>query len=89
MNLDAKIIHDEFWTNGYVVIDNFFDRELMDELHELILAQFGSKHDSCLNDEFAIKAQTQIVPWFPQREGIGRFNVIDDDPRLAARCRTD
>ena len=74
----------DFWTNGYAVIEDFFDPALMDELHELILAQFGGKFDSCLNDEFSILAKTEIVPWFPQREGVKRFDVIDDDARLSA-----
>ena len=74
----------DFWTNGYAVIEDFFDPALMDELHELILAQFSGKFDSCLNDEFSILAKTEIVPWFPQRQGIKRFDVIDDDARLSA-----
>ena len=83
MDLDLQKIREEFWAHGYVVLEDFFAGPLMDELHELILAQFQGKYDSCLNDEFATRAQTQIVPWFPQREGVERFNVIDDDARLA------
>ncbi len=81
---DLQKIRDEFWANGYVVIENYFASALMDELHELILAHFQGDFDTCLNDEFATRAETQIVPWFPQREGVDRFNVIDDDLRLAA-----
>lgn len=82
--MNYKQIAGEFWTNGYFVIEDFFAPALMDELHELILAQFGGKYDSCLNDEFATLAKTEIIPWFPQREGVSRFDVIDDDPRLSA-----
>ena len=82
--MDTAQLATRFWTEGYVVIEDFFAPALMDELHELILAHFGGKFDSCLNDEFSTKAKTQIVPWFPQREGVSRFDVIDDDARLAA-----
>ncbi len=84
MNLDLKEIRDEFWAKGYVVIEDFFDEALMDELHALILAHFYGAVDSCLTDEFAVRAKTEIVPWFPQRESVSRFDVIDDDARLAA-----
>jgi len=84
MNLDLEKIRTQFWTNGYLVIEDFFAATLMDELHGLIVAHFQSAGDSCLTDEFAVRAKTEIVPWFPQREGVRRFDVIDDDPRLAA-----
>jgi ectoine hydroxylase len=83
MKQNPQKIRDEFWTNGYVAIDGFFDNGLMDELHELIVGHFHGQPESCLNDEFAARAKTQIVPWFPQREGVGRFDIIDDDARLA------
>jgi ectoine hydroxylase len=73
----------DFWKEGYLVIEDFFDPTLMDELHELILAQFSGKFATCLTDEFSMRAKTEIVPWFPQREGVKRFDVIDDDTRLA------
>lgn len=84
MNLDLKKCREEFWANGYLVIEDFFAPALMDELHALILAHFHGAVDSCLTDEFAVRAKTEIVPWFPQREGMQRFDVIDDDARLAA-----
>ena len=77
-------IADEFWRNGYVVISDFFEPALMDELHELILARFRGPTTTCLTDEFATLAKTEIIPWFPQREGVSRFDVIDDNPALAA-----
>jgi ectoine hydroxylase len=73
-----------FWADGYVVIEDFFDPALMDELHELILAQFTGKIASCLDASFTTIAKTEIVPWFPQREGVSRFDVIHDDPVLSA-----
>ena len=65
--MDPKKIAEQFWKEGYAVIEDFFEPALMDELHELILQQFGGKYDSCLTDEFSTLAKTEITPWFPDR----------------------
>lgn len=71
-----------FERDGYLVIDNFFCPELMDGLDRLIRSHFGDdpefKHDS----EFLDKSQTDVIPWFPQNEGVDAFDVVDQDARL-------
>jgi ectoine hydroxylase len=86
--MDFTKLAAEFWSNGFIVIEDFFDPALMDELHELIMTHFRGKFDSCLNDDFSTRAATQVTPWFPQREGINRFDVIDRDLRLFALTAT-
>ncbi len=71
-----------FERDGYIVIDDFFDSDLMDGLDQLIRDHFGDNPDFLHSDEFLDKAQTDVIPWFPQNEGVKAFDVIDADRRL-------
>ena len=71
-----------FERDGYLVIENFFKDDLMDRLDGVIRAYYGDNPDFWHDDEFLEKAQTEVVPWFPQQEGVREFDEIDDDPRL-------
>ena len=73
-----------FSRDGYVVIENFFDDALMDHLDGLIRDYYGDSPDFWHNEEFLSKAQTEVVPWFPQREGVHDFDAIENDDRLKA-----
>ena len=64
----------KFDRDGYVVIENFFDDELMDHLDGIIRDYYGNNPDFWHNDEFLEKAKTEVVPWFPQREGVQDFD---------------
>ena len=72
----------DFWKNGYLVIEDFFKEELMDYLNKLILDNFGMNPEFWHNDEFLSKSQTEVIPWFPQREGITDFDEVENDGRL-------
>lgn len=72
----------KFDRDGYVVIENFFDDELMDHLDGIIRDYYGNNPDFWHNDEFLEKAKTEVVPWFPQREGVQDFDSIENDKRL-------
>ena len=71
-----------FARDGYVVIENFFDLTLMDELDELIREHFGDNPRFRHNDEFIEAAQTEVVPWFPHNDGVRAFDAVDRDARL-------
>jgi ectoine hydroxylase len=71
-----------FERDGYLVIEDFFDAELMAGLGQLIRGYFGDNPDYVHNDAFLDKAQTDVIPWFPQNEGVKAFDAIDVDPRL-------
>ena len=75
-------LKDIFERDGYLVIDDFFDADLMNVLDQLIRGQFGDNPDFLHNDEFLEKAKTDVIPWFPQNEGVEAFNEIDRDSRL-------
>ncbi len=81
--MDTSEILANFERDGYVVIEDFFETGLMDELDRLIRTYFGEDPDFFHNDEFLDKAQTEVIPWFPQNEGVKAFDAIDKDPRLA------
>ena len=71
-----------FWENGYLVIENFFDNELMDTLNKSIVEHFELNPDWGHNDEFLEKSKTEVIPWFPLREGNTDFDPIESDPRM-------
>jgi ectoine hydroxylase len=74
----------EFWQQGYLCIDNFFDDSLMDKYHKLILQHFADNPDFVHNDEFLEKSKTDVVPWFPQRDGIYEFDIAEKNKHLIA-----
>ena len=43
LNIDKKA--QEFWHNGYLSIDDFFDAQLMDKYQQRILMHFGDDPD--------------------------------------------
>ena len=82
--LDYAQLAQTFWRDGYLVVDNFFSVQLMDEYDRLILEHFGFTPEFCHTDEFLSTTGVEVVPWFPQREGIKAFDKVSDDQRLQA-----
>ena len=80
--MNIKELKTAFDRDGYIVVENFFDDALMDHLDGVIRGFYGDNPDFCHNDEFLEKAKTDVVPWFPQREGITDFDSIEADKRL-------
>ncbi len=82
--MDVKKYADEFWEQGFLHLPGFFDRNTMDTLNTIILEYYGMKPDWEHTDEFIAKSATEVVPWFPFREGNNLFEVIERDRRLLA-----
>ena len=80
--MDLEKIRKEFWENGYVIFENFFDADLMDEYNQKILDHFQSNPDSELNDEFESVSKVQVIPWFPYREDKPYFDEVDQDQKF-------
>ena len=80
--MDTKALAEQFWEQGYLVLENFFSPELMDCYQGLILNHFGENPEFVHNDEFLEKSATQVIPWFPQREGCNAFDIAEHDQRL-------
>ena len=81
MTDDGNLV-ESFGQNGFIVIDGFFPAQEMDELDALIRQHFGADPDFAHSDEFLSKAQTEVIPWFPQNEGVAAFDMIDCNERL-------
>ncbi|MCG8506899.1 MAG: phytanoyl-CoA dioxygenase family protein [Sphingomonadales bacterium] len=82
--MDINIHHctQNFWRDGYLHLPGFFAPALMDRLDELITDYFGAEPAFWHTDEFLSASQTEVVPWFPQNEGVATFDEIDADPRF-------
>ncbi|MEC7290668.1 MAG: phytanoyl-CoA dioxygenase family protein [Pseudomonadota bacterium] len=75
---------EQFETLGFVHLPGFFSKPLMDHLSDLIIDHFGEAPDYEHDAEFIAGAKTEIVPWFPQREGVADFDEIEEDPEFRA-----
>ncbi len=82
--MDIQKASQDFWKNGYLVIENVFETDLMDRLHDHIMDHFASADSSVLTDDFTKASKCEIVPWFPQRDGgPADFDEIDEQSTLA------
>lgn len=76
MNYIEKIAA-KFWQEGYVILENFFEEDLMDEYNSKILAHYGVNPSWEHSNEFIAKSAVEVIPWFPYREGKPYFDGID------------
>lgn len=82
MNIEA--LSRQFWDQGFLVLEDFFDPSLVDRLDAQIRGHFGEDPDFWHEREFLDRAQTEVIPWFPQDEGPGAFDAVDRHPELEA-----
>lgn len=75
--MDYKKLATEFWENGYVILESFFDEDLMDEYNNIILNHFGLNPNWEHTDEFISTSGVEVVPWFPYRENKPFFDGVD------------
>ena len=80
MNINQ--LANSFHLNGYVYIENFFDRNLMDIYQNKILDHFALDSSYKHDNDFIKKSDTDVIPWFPQNDGEKAFDVIEKDERL-------
>lgn len=81
-NIDLDALAELFWQQGYIHIEGFFDSGLMDEYQSLIMSHYGEDPEFSHDKEFLDKSYTEVIPWFPQREGQSEFDKIDRDIKL-------
>ena len=79
---DYAALATEFWIQGFLVVEDMFDDALMNRYQALILEHFGESPQYSHNDEFLSKAATEVIPWFPQQEGLASFDTVENDIRL-------
>ena len=80
--MDFKVMAQDFWRDGYLVVDDVFDQVLMDEYQRLIVDHFSESPTFVHNEEFLQKSATDVIPWFPQQDGYGVFDRVENDLRL-------
>ena len=68
-----------FARDGYLFLPSFFLKTLMQEIERVIVAHFGADPGFLHNEEFLTKAATEVIPWFPQREGVREFDQLEAD----------
>ncbi len=73
-----------FWRDGFLAIDDFFDPVQVGRIDERIRQHYGDHPDFSHTDEFISAAQTEVIPWFPQNEGIHEFDALANDAGLGA-----
>ncbi|MFS2319259.1 phytanoyl-CoA dioxygenase family protein [Maricaulis sp. D1M11] len=86
--MDYKELAEQFWEQGYLHLPGFFTADRMDHLNAMIHDHFGANPDFEHTEEFLEKSKVEVVPWFPQREGIHDFDVEEGDERLDTLTRT-
>jgi hypothetical protein len=59
----------------------------MDELDQLIVEHYGDEPDFCHSEEFLSRSKTEVIPWFPQNDGISDFDGIAELESLAELTR--
>ncbi|MEH6609694.1 MAG: phytanoyl-CoA dioxygenase family protein [Halioglobus sp.] len=82
--MNEKALAEQFWEQGYIVLPNYFDEKLMDQYNRIILDHFGDDPGYFHDDEFLNKSKTEVIPWFPQQQGIDTFDAVENDPGLKA-----
>lgn len=80
--MELKQIKEHFWNKGYVILENFFDNNLMDAYNEKIKNHYGMDPAWEHDEEFIEKSSAEVIPWFPYREGKGGFDGIDRDEKF-------
>ncbi|MFT5312462.1 MAG: ectoine hydroxylase [Paraglaciecola sp.] len=75
-------ISQAFWQQGYVELMDFFDSNLMDALHNIIVQHYACFPEFSHSQEFLDKSATDVIPWFPQQEGVKLFDNIEQNKGL-------
>jgi len=80
--MDYIKLAESFWENGFLVLENFYQDNVMDTLNARILQHFGMSPEWGHSEEFLNKSATEVVPWFPKRDGHNDFDEVENDERL-------
>lgn len=75
---------EQFWKQGYLILENFFSDDIMDDANEKILQHYGMNPTWQHTDEFITKSAVEVIPWFPYREGITDLDTIDQNELMNA-----
>ena len=80
--MDYPALKKQFDRDGYIVLDSFFEPAQVAHLDGLIRRHYGTDPELQHSNEFLTRSQTDVIPWFPQQQGVTDFDVVQDNPRL-------
>ena len=83
-SMHIEKLAEAFWNQGFLVIEDFFDDNLMSLCQSTIMTHFGQTPSFTHDDDFIRKSQVEVVPWFPQREGEALFDEVENNHQLKA-----
>ena len=78
---------ERFHRDGFLVVEDFFVPQLMGALDELVHGHFGANPEYVHDEEFLARSKADVIPWFPQNEGVTAFDTVDANSRLQALTR--
>jgi hypothetical protein len=82
LNVTEARLVSRFRRDGFLVVEDFFAPQLMDTLDELVRRHFGADPEYVHDEEFLARSKADVIPWFPQNEGVAAFDAIGADSRL-------
>jgi len=77
--MDIAGLKHQFEDAGYLHLPEYFAAELMDAYNNLIESHFREQPGYVHDDEFLSRASTEVIPWFPQQEGVEVFDEVEHD----------
>ncbi|MDT0595361.1 phytanoyl-CoA dioxygenase family protein [Glaciecola petra] len=81
-HLDYKTLAKVFWQQGFLVLEDFFDASLMSTSQSMITSHFGDSPAFAHDEQFIALSKAEVVPWFPQQEGVKHFDKIEQNDKL-------
>jgi hypothetical protein len=78
--MDFTQLSKEFWSQGYLVLHDFFEDGLMEEIDGTIRQHFGDDPEFWHEEEFLKKSRTEVIPWFPQNPDLPEFDQCTAAP---------
>lgn len=72
----------QFQRDGFLVVEDFFEPRQMDALDELVRRHLGADPEYLHDEEFLARSKADVIPWFPQNDGVAAFDAIGADSRL-------
>lgn len=88
--MDFETLASDFWEQGFLVLNDFFEPALMNEMDRNVRDYFGDDPQFWHEQEFLNKSKTEVIPWFPQNpdlpeysaDAAAPFDRLEQDNRL-------
>ena len=81
-NVDLTSLVTQFWREGFIVIEDFFESAKMLSSQKKIMAHYGNDPEFLHDENFINASKAAVIPWFPQREGYDFFDDVENQHDL-------